>query len=136
MTIGAAAVAWSIVDQSLLTEDRPKLGSWSSETDTSHNELCEGDVSGDSLVMQTDSEELLHAGISVAERAWKKFLSVHNWSPSDPELVITHQVGKAHTNAVLNALDIDLSLTLELTKAWETVDLSPCQYLHSDRQPN
>ena len=110
LTIGAGAVAWSIVDKSLIKDDKPTLGTWSSETDTSHNQLCEGDVSGDSLVMQTDSEELLHAGISVAERAWEKFLLNHNWSPHDPELVITHQVGKAHTQAVLNALQIDPAL--------------------------
>lgn len=110
LTIGAGAVAWSIADRDLLPEDRPMLGSWSSETDTSHNHLCEGDTSGDDLVMQTDSEELLHAGISVAGRAWKKFLDIHQWSNDDPDLIITHQVGKVHTRAVLEALCIDSSL--------------------------
>jgi len=107
LTIGAGAVAWSIAHRSMVSHSCPMLGSWATETDTSHNELCEGDVSGDNLVMQTDSEELLHAGISVAERAWAKFLQVNQWTPEDPELVITHQVGKAHTHAVLNALNID-----------------------------
>ena len=107
LTIGAGAVAWSIANRDLVSEDQPTLGAWSSETDTSHNDLCEGDVSGDSLVMQTDSEELLHAGISVAKRAWSKFLKVNAWSPKSPELVITHQVGKAHTHSVLEALSVD-----------------------------
>ena len=110
LTIGAGSVAWSIVDKSLLSDNRPTLGKWASETDTSYNDLCEGDGSGDSLIMQTDSEELLHAGISVADRAWAKFLSTHNWKANDPELIITHQVGKAHTQAVLNALAVDPSL--------------------------
>ena len=110
LTIGAGAVAWSIADRSLVSKDRPLLGCWSSETDTSHNDLCEGDVAGEDLVMQTDSEELLHAGISVARKAWQKFLQVHNWTPDSPELVITHQVGKAHTSAVMNALSIDPSI--------------------------
>ena len=107
LTIGAGAVAWSIVNRSMLREgNRPTLASWVCETDTSHNELCEGDTSGDDLVMQTDSEELLHAGISVAQKAWGRFLDLQKWSPETPELVITHQVGKAHTNAVLDSLSI------------------------------
>ena len=107
LTIGAGAVAWSIAHRDLVDKDCPVLGSWATETDTSHNELCEGDVSGNDLIMQTDSEELLHAGISVAKRAWAKFLKVQNWKPENPELVITHQVGKAHTQAVLKALSVD-----------------------------
>lgn len=110
LTIGAGAVAWSIVDCDLVSENRPKLGSWACHTDTSHNQLCEGDSSGDDLVMQTDSEELLHAGISVAKCAWQKFLHIHKWEPKDPELIITHQVGKAHTRAVLEALTLDPDL--------------------------
>ena len=110
LTIGAGAVAWSIADLSLVSDDRPRLGCWASETDTSFNELCEGDASGEDLVMQTDSEELLHAGISVAQKAWAKFLQVHKLNPFDPELIVTHQVGKAHTQAVLKALNIDPSL--------------------------
>ena len=107
LTIGASAVAWSIAHRDLVAKDCPTLGSWATETDTSYNELCEGDASGDDLVMQTDSEELLHAGISVAQRAWAKFLKVQDWEPHDPELIITHQVGKAHTQAVLEALSVD-----------------------------
>lgn len=110
LTIGAGAVAWSMVDRDLVSDERPVLGSWASETDTSHNELCEGDTSGDDLVMQTDSEELLHAGISVAEKAWRKFLKVHKWESDAPELIITHQVGKAHTSAVMDALSINPSI--------------------------
>lgn len=109
LTIGAGAVAWSIADRDLVPAEQPVLGSWAAETDTSHNELCEGDTAGDDLVMQTDSEELLHAGISVAQRAWQKFLQVHSWNRNDPDLVITHQVGKAHTRAVMDALSIDPS---------------------------
>ena len=107
LTIGAGAIAWSIADRDLVPEGSPMLGSWASHTDTSHNELCEGDSSGEDLVMQTDSEELLYAGISVAKCAWEKFLRIHDWEPNDPELIVTHQVGKAHTKAVLESLSID-----------------------------
>ena len=110
LTIGAGAVAWSLVDRDLVSENKPLLGAWACHTDTSHNELCEGDSSGSDLVMQTDSEELLHAGISVAKSAWEKFLNNHQSQAVNPELVVTHQVGKAHTDAVLNALSINQKL--------------------------
>lgn len=111
LTIGAGAVAWSIAHRDSVSKECPTLGCWSTETDTSHNELCEGDTSGDDLIMQTDSEELLHAGISVAERAWAKFLYINDWTPETPELVITHQVGKAHSKAVFEALSINPSIS-------------------------
>ena len=110
LTIGAGAVAWSLVHRDLVSENKPLLGAWACHTDTSHNELCEGDSSGSDLVMQTDSEELMHAGISVAKSAWKKFLNNHKSQAVNPELVVTHQVGKAHTASVLNALSIDQNI--------------------------
>ena len=109
LTIGAGAVAWTLVNKKLTSSDRPTLGTFSCETDTSYNHLCEGDSSGDELVMQTDSEELLHAGISVAKRAWAKFMALSKWTPSSPELITTHQVGKVHTQTLFNALELDSS---------------------------
>jgi 3-oxoacyl-[acyl-carrier-protein] synthase III len=108
LTIGAGAVAWSIVHRDLLDrEDAPLIGRGVVETDTSHNDLCEGDSSGDALEMQTDSEELLHAGIEVATRAWDKFSLHTGWTPETPELIITHQVGRAHTKAVFESIGLD-----------------------------
>jgi acyl-CoA:acyl-CoA alkyltransferase len=108
LTIGAGAVAWSIVHRDLLDDkDAPLIGRGVVETDTSHNDLCEGDSSGDALEMQTDSEELLHAGIAVANRAWDKFSLHAGWTPETPELIITHQVGRAHTKAVFESIGLD-----------------------------
>ncbi len=108
LTIGAGAVAWSIAHKDILPNNSPILGSFVCETDTSFNHLCEGDSSGDELVMQTDSEELLHAGISVASKAWKKFKSLNNLDILNPSIIITHQVGKVHTKAVFEALQLPL----------------------------
>lgn len=109
LTIGASAVAWSICHKDHIDHQAPSLGFCSSFTDTSFNHLCEGDSDGDDLVMQTDSEDLLHAGISVAHSAWLKFMEISSWNSDTPELLITHQVGKAHTNAVFEALQLDPS---------------------------
>lgn len=108
LTIGAAAVAWSVAHRDLIDSECPVLGSASCLTDTTHNDLCEGDTEGDAMIMQTDSEELLLAGISVASRNWEKFERISGWDHETPEFIATHQVGKAHTNAVFDALSIDL----------------------------
>lgn len=108
LTIGAGAVAWSIAHKDLLPKESPVLGSFVCETDTSYNHLCEGDSSGDELVMQTDSEELLHAGISVASKAWSKFMHLDNIRTLNPSLIVTHQVGKVHTKAIFEALSLPL----------------------------
>ncbi len=109
LTIGAGAVAWSIAHSDLVSENSAKISAFACETDTSHNHLCEGDNDGDELVMQTDSEELLHAGISVASRTWEKFKNISQWNHETPSLVVTHQVGKAHTKAIFEALELDLA---------------------------
>jgi 3-oxoacyl-[acyl-carrier-protein] synthase-3 len=133
LTIGAGAVAWSIVHKSLLKKNRPLLGTFACETDTSHNHLCEGDSDGDDLVMQTDSEELLLAGISVAKRNWNKFSGSSKWSPETPSLIVTHQVGKAHTKAVFDSLSLDLGKnysTFETLGNCGSVSL-PLTYTHA-----
>ena len=109
LTIGAGAVAWSVARRDLLDPDAPLLGEGIIETDTSNNELCQGDSAGEALEMQTDSEELLHAGIAVAERAWTQFAALTGWTTETPELVVTHQVGKAHTKALFDAIGLDPS---------------------------
>lgn len=109
LTIGAGAVAWSIVHRDLVEKESPMLGEGITETDTSKNELCQGDSTGEALEMQTDSEELLHAGIAVAERAWEQFVDLTGWTADTPELVVTHQVGKAHAKALFDAIGLDAS---------------------------
>ena len=82
LTIGAGAVAWSITSNEHAAQTLTKISAFSTSTDTSHNHLCEGDQSIGGMVMQTNSEELLHAGIGVAKKAWNKFLDITGWSSS------------------------------------------------------
>ena len=78
------------------------------ETDSQYATLCQGDQAGDALDMMTDSEELLAAGIAVAQRAWKRFLAGTAWEPTGIDRVITHQVGRAHSQALFSTLGLDL----------------------------
>ena len=92
----------------LIEGDALIVHSASVATDTSHNHLCEGDASGDALEMQTDSEALLEAGIQVAKNAWASFIQQSGWTHETPDRIFTHQVGKAHTRALFNALNLDM----------------------------
>lgn len=107
LTIGAGAVAAVLGRASKLDGGIGRLVGGVVETDTRHNDLCEGDSSGsNALQMQTDSEELLNAGIGVAERAWKKFEETTGWNEETPDRVITHQVGRAHQRRLFEALQL------------------------------
>ncbi|MGB0408564.1 MAG: 3-oxoacyl-ACP synthase III [Opitutales bacterium] len=107
LTIGAGAVAAVLCRKDLAPVSSIQLQAAVVETDTSVNELCQGDSAGDALEMLTDSEELLLAGISVAERNWARFTQVTAWDAESPDRVITHQVGKAHTRELFGALNLD-----------------------------
>lgn len=108
LTIGAGAVAAVLCRKELIKGDALILHSASVSTDTSHNQLCEGDTSGNALEMQTDSEALLEAGIKVAKNAWASFVKESGWTHETADRVFTHQVGKAHTRALFEALNLDL----------------------------
>lgn len=110
LTIGAGAVAAVISHASLAPKNAVRVGAAIVETDTEANELCQGDsASGDALEMQTDSEQLLVAGVAVATRAWRKLKTETGWDESTPDRVVTHQVGKQHQRSLFQALGLDLA---------------------------
>ncbi len=107
LTIGAGAAAAALCHESLAPEPVLRLISGIAETDTSRNDLCEGGAVGGGYEMQTASEELLHAGIAVAQRAWLKFKRETGWNETAPDRCICHQVGRAHQRELYGALGID-----------------------------
>lgn len=111
LTIGCGAVGMILCDRELLpTGGFADLEYAVSGTDGSFSHLCEGDQGqGGTLVMQTDSEALLKAGIALATDTWKRFVA------ADPvgdgfDRLITHQVGKTHQAALHQGLAIDPAL--------------------------
>ncbi len=111
LTIGCGAVAMVLCRRDLHSGGGfGDLEFGVSRTDGSFSHLCEGDSSaGGGLVMQTDSEALMEAGIGLATETWQSFLR------SDPaqapfDRVITHQVGKTHQRRLHEALEIDPAL--------------------------
>ncbi len=106
LTIGAGAAA-AVLCSASMAGTAPRIVCATVETDTSHNHLCQGDSSrGDGLEMVTESELLLDAGISVAERGWERFCNETGWSSETVDRIVCHQVGRAHQRRLLAGLKI------------------------------
>ena len=105
LTIGSAAVAM-LLTHSSLAPDAPKILGGSTLTDSGAVELCQGDGSTQGLMMETDSEALLKAGVKLASDNWEKAKAVLKWQNSDVNKIIPHQVGTAHRLAMLTHLGL------------------------------
>lgn len=105
LTIGSAAVAFLITHESLAPQ-APKILGGATLTDSSAVELCQGDGSTSGLMMETDSEALLKAGIKLAKDNWLKTQSLLGWTNAVVDKIIPHQVGVAHRFALLNELGL------------------------------
>ncbi len=116
LTIGSGAAAVLLANETL-APDAPKLLGGVVEVASEHHNLCQGGAvtggghgdtgvgSTSTLDMRTDAEALLNAGLGVAKAAWARFGETVGWT--DPNKTITHQVGKAHTRALYEALALD-----------------------------
>ncbi len=111
LTIGSAAVAAVVCHEDLIPAGAAKhrLLAGAVLADTRHSELCQGDSEGDALVMETDSEQLLLAGVEVAQRTWKAFEAETGWNQATPDRVITHQVGTMHRRKLYETVGLDLA---------------------------
>lgn len=108
LTIGAGAVAAIVAHEDFAPAGAPRLIGGTVATDSAANRLCEGDsAANDALVMQTDSEKLLEAGIALAARAWSSFKIETGWDESVPAHIVTHQVGTRHSSQLFAALGLD-----------------------------
>ncbi len=115
LTIGAGAVAAILTHKDYVGCGQAfLLGAASIMTNSSHNHLCEGDTasgSSGSLDMQTDSEELLLAGVELAKENWVQFKGTSGWSEESIDCFISHQVGRAHQRLLFETLGLDQDKT-------------------------
>lgn len=112
LTIGSAATAIMISHKSLSPESPQVLGG-AVMTDSSANHLCRGDGNTHSLVMETDSEELLKYGIALGQATWQEFRRNLSWETRDVNFVLTHQVGSAHEKLSLESLELNKTNTFK-----------------------
>jgi 3-oxoacyl-[acyl-carrier-protein] synthase-3 len=109
LTIGSGAVAAVLCHDSLAPDGHRLLGGIAKAA-TQHSELCQGDTHGaDSLAMQTDSEALLVAGLTLAGETWSEFTAEVGRTKEDFNRFICHQVGSTHRRKLYEALDLDLT---------------------------
>ncbi len=101
LTIGSAATAW-IVCRSDMASGKPKILGGVTQTDSDAVELCQGSGTLEELVMETDSEALMKAGVILAKSTFDEYLI--NFNP--PQKIIAHQVGSTHRRGFQEALGI------------------------------
>jgi acyl-CoA:acyl-CoA alkyltransferase len=106
LTIGSGAVAALVCHRSLVKTHAHRLLGGVARAATQHSELCQGDTYGaESLAMQTDSEQLLLAGVELARQTWTEFSRDQGGSFDQ---FICHQVGSVHRRKLYETLGLDL----------------------------
>lgn len=106
LTIGSGAVAL-YMRRTLPEETRPRLvhGAW--RANTAHSDLCHGGQhGGNTVLMATNSEELLHRGVETALATWEQFSQKAGWRTEDINRFFCHQVGSAHAKLLFEKLDL------------------------------
>ncbi|HVU25286.1 MAG TPA: 3-oxoacyl-ACP synthase III [Opitutus sp.] len=107
LTIGSGAVAAVVCHRSLAGNQPHRLLGGVARAATRHSELCQGDTYGaESLVMQTESEQLLSAGVELAKETWSEFTREHG---AEFARLVSHQVGSAHRRMLFERLGLDLA---------------------------
>ena len=111
LTIGSGAVAAIVCHESMLPAGTAphRLLAGACLSATQHSELCQGATAGDGLQMQTDSEQLLLAGVEVARETWQLFEAETGWTRDTPRHFICHQVGSAHRRKLYETVGLDLA---------------------------
>lgn len=110
LTIGSGAAAAIVCHRTLVKGAAHRLRGGISLSATEHSELCRGDAAGDDgLEMQTDSEQLLIAGVKVAHRAWASFKQETGWTEATVDRFVCHQVGSMHRRKLYETLGLDIA---------------------------
>ena len=110
LTIGSGAAAAIVCHEDmLLAGPRHRLLAGAYLAATQHSQLCQGDTAGVGLQMQTDSEQLLLAGVEVAKETWALFAQETGWTRETPSRFICHQVGSTHRRKLYETVGLDLA---------------------------
>lgn len=103
LTLGSGGAAMLLARSDLAPDGHPFLGSVSLAA-TEHHGLCKGQVDG----MVTDTRQLLVAGIQLAARTYQVARETMGWSMDTLSELVLHQVSKAHTEKLSQALELDM----------------------------
>ncbi|WP_309399621.1 3-oxoacyl-ACP synthase III [Cerasicoccus maritimus] len=121
LTIGAGAVAAVLCRAEETDAPCPRIIGGVTGSDSTANQLCQGDSAGGELDMQTDSEALLAAGVNLAQQTWTRFQDHTGWTTDTPDRVICHQVGRRHQRALFEGLGLALDKDFSTFEEWGNV---------------
>jgi len=113
LTIGSASCAFLLTDRELSQTDNRVMGA-AVRARTDYHELCHSgaDEAGHGMqpLMNTDSEKLMHEGITTGVETFADFLEQMAWTPAEISKVFTHQVGAAHRKMMLDSLGLSAEI--------------------------
>ncbi len=108
LTIGSGSCAILLCDASLSQRGNHLL-SGVARAECEHHTLCQSDTdqAGSQMepLMQTDSEQLLHAGVGVGQRTFESLLE-SGYTREQFDVTVCHQVGSAHRKLMLESIDM------------------------------
>lgn len=108
LTIGSGSCAILLCHREISQTDN-RLLSAVARAECEHHDLCQSDTdqAGAEMqpLMQTDSEQLLHAGVQVGVRTFEQLIA-SGWSREDFDATVCHQVGSTHRNLMLESLGL------------------------------
>ena len=106
LTIGSGSCAFLLCDPDL-SQTGNRLVAGVARAETAHHRLCHGDADGGGMLMQTDSERLMHEGVATAQATFQSLVEETGWSPSEFDKTIGHQVGGGHRKLLCETLGIN-----------------------------
>ena len=107
LTIGSGSVA-AVLCHADLSQTNNRLLGGSALARTAHHQLCQSE--GLNAFMQTDSEQLMHEGVSAGAANFQRFLEELDWRRDTITKTICHQVGAAHRKLMFEKLGLNLAL--------------------------
>jgi 3-oxoacyl-[acyl-carrier-protein] synthase-3 len=110
LTIGSASCAMLLTHHSI-SRSQNRLEAAVARAETEHHELCqsghdEAVASGMQPLMETDSEQLMLAGVEVGRRTFATLMEESGWNVEDFQRSVCHQVGGTHRKLMLEALGL------------------------------
>jgi 3-oxoacyl-[acyl-carrier-protein] synthase III len=111
LTIGSGSCAVLLAHRRVSRTDN-RLLAVAYRANTRFHQLCQSgrDEAADEgmrPLMQTDSEQLMHEGVTTGIAAFKDFLETTGWSHDELHKTFCHQVGVAHRKLLLESLGIE-----------------------------
>lgn len=109
LTLGSGAAAM-VLARADLAPQAPRLVGSVTMASSEHNHLCRGQLDH----MVTDSQQLLRAGVALAERTFDVARSELQWHPDALDELVLHQVSKTHTQTVARSLGVNTAKMLAI----------------------